>query len=138
MCWYSSSVNIDNKKKDTLILGKHPTNELDDTKLTSKKEFSMNFIWQQKKFCLGLHYNWSNSYKFVNSVELYYFKAKHSKVNTALLYLYNVSKDFLVDNIKKRWDYMGMSLNFQLIMIDLILMINIHQYLMKIRMKNND
>ena len=39
----SSSVYIDNKKKDILILGKGPRNGLDDTTLTAGKEYSINF-----------------------------------------------------------------------------------------------
>ena len=38
----SSFPNIDNKKKDTLILGKDPTQGLDHT-LTAEKMFSINF-----------------------------------------------------------------------------------------------
>ena len=39
-----SLVHIDNKKKDILILGKSPTNGLDDTALTAEKEYSILFI----------------------------------------------------------------------------------------------
>ena len=49
-----------------LIFGKGPRNGLDDTKLTGEKEYSINWPKQQKKFCLSLHYNWINSYIFVN------------------------------------------------------------------------
>ena len=34
----SSSVHVDNKKKDILILGKGPTQGLDDTLLTAEKK----------------------------------------------------------------------------------------------------
>ena len=34
----SSSVHVDNKKKDILILGKGPTQGLDDTSLTAEKK----------------------------------------------------------------------------------------------------
>ena len=50
----SSSVYTGYKKKDTLILGKGPTNGLDDTTLTAKKEYSTNFTEQQTKCCLSL------------------------------------------------------------------------------------
>ena len=50
----SSSVHIDNKRKDILILGKGPTQGLDYTKLTAEKEYSINFTEQQNKFCLSL------------------------------------------------------------------------------------
>ena len=42
----SSSIHIDNKQKDILILSKGPTNVLDGTMLTAKKEFSINFTEQ--------------------------------------------------------------------------------------------
>ena len=35
----SSFVHVDNKKKDILILGKVPAQELDDTTLSAKKVF---------------------------------------------------------------------------------------------------
>ena len=59
-----------------LILGKSPTQGLDGTKLTSEKEYAINFSEQQKKFCFSLHYNGKNSYLFVNVVEIYKFKSK--------------------------------------------------------------
>ena len=43
-----SSVHIHNKKKDSLILSKSPTNGLDDTTLTAEKEYSINFMEQHK------------------------------------------------------------------------------------------
>ena len=46
----SSSVHIDNKKKDILVLGKNPMQELDDTTLTAEAEYSINFTEQRKKF----------------------------------------------------------------------------------------
>ena len=48
----SSWVHIDNNKKDILILGKRPTDALDDTTLTAEKEYSINFTEQQKKFTI--------------------------------------------------------------------------------------
>ena len=39
----SSSVHIDNKKKHILILGKGPTQGLDDTALTAKAQYSISF-----------------------------------------------------------------------------------------------
>ena len=66
----SSSVHIDNKKKDILILGEGPTQGLDDTTLTAEKKYSINFTEHNKKFCLSLHYKGANSYLFVNGVEI--------------------------------------------------------------------
>ena len=39
----SSSVHIDNKRKDILILGEGPPQELDDTTLTTKVKYPINF-----------------------------------------------------------------------------------------------
>ena len=51
----SSSVQVDNKRKDILILGEDPKQELDDTILTAEKIYSINFTAHNKKFCLSLH-----------------------------------------------------------------------------------
>ena len=48
-----------------LILIKGPTDVLDDTMVTTEKEYSINFTDQQNKFCVSLHYNWVNSYNWV-------------------------------------------------------------------------
>ena len=39
----SSSVHVDNKGKDILILGERPTQGLDDTALTTETKYSINF-----------------------------------------------------------------------------------------------
>ena len=39
----SSSVHVDDKKNDNLILVEAPTQESDGTKLTAEKEYSKNF-----------------------------------------------------------------------------------------------
>ena len=62
----SSSAHIDNKKKDILVLGKGPTQELEHI-LTTERMYSINFTVKKKKFCLSLHYNGASSYLFVNS-----------------------------------------------------------------------
>ena len=58
-------------RRDVLILGKGPTQRLDNTALTAEPQYSINFTKQGKKFCLSLHYNESNSYLFVNAVKIY-------------------------------------------------------------------
>ena len=47
-----------------------------------------------------MHYNGANSYLFVNGTEIYKYKAKHSDI-VATPCLGNISKDWLIDNIKK-------------------------------------
>ena len=59
----SSSVKIDDRKKDILILAKGPMQGSD-------KMYSINFTEHSKTFCLSLHYNGANSYLFVNGKEI--------------------------------------------------------------------
>ena len=70
----------------------------------------------KKKFCLSLHYNGANSYLFVNGTEIYKFKAKHSETVVASICLRNISKDWLVDNMKEL-DLMVMFMILVLIII---------------------
>ena len=127
----SSSVHVDNKKKDILILVKGPTQGLKYT-LTAGKTFSISFTVAKSKFCLSLHYNEANSYLFVNDTETYKFKAKDSKILPALLCLGSISKDWSVDNMIKTglhgyvYDF---SVDYDATNVDGIL--DIHKYLMK-------
>ena len=52
----SSSVHVDNKEKNILILDEGPIQGVDNTILT------INFTLNRKKFCLSLYYNGENSY----------------------------------------------------------------------------
>ena len=128
----SSYVHVDSKKKDILILGEGPTFGLDGTALTTEKKYSINFTENNKKFCLGLHYNGDNSYLFVNETKISKFKAKDSEILSYPLCLGNVSKDFSIDNMKK----MGLngcvnnfSVDYDAIAVDD--MLDIHKYLTK-------
>ena len=96
----SSSSHIDNRKKDTLVLGKGPTQGIEHI-LTAEKMYSINFKEKYKKFCLSLHYNGAKSYLFVNGTEIYQFKAKDSEIAASPLCLGNIPKGWLVDNIKR-------------------------------------
>ena len=96
----NSSVNVDNKGKDILILGKGPTQGLGEHSLTAEKMYSVNFTDNGDKYCLSLHYNGANSYLFVNGTEIIKFKAKDSKIVASPLCLGNISKDCSVDNMK--------------------------------------
>ena len=126
----SSSIHFDNKKKDILILGKGPTQRLDNTKLTAEKRYSINFTKSREKFCLSLHCNGANSYLFVNDIEIDKFKA--TGVATPLC-LGNISEDFSADKMKKnwiKWIYVyDFSVDYDAIAVDDLL--DIHKYLMK-------
>ena len=130
----SSSVRIDNKKKDILLLGKGLTQGLERT-LTVEKMYSINFNLTKKKFCLSLHYNETNSYLFVKGIEICKFKAKDCEIFVGPICLGNISNDWSVDNIKKTgftgyvYDF---SVDYKAIAVDYIK--NIRKYLME---KNN-
>ena len=96
----SSSTKIDNMKKDILLLGKGPTQGLEHT-LSVEKMYLINFIENNKIFCLSLNYNGANSYLLVNGEEIQKFKVKDSELVGTPLCLGNVSKDSLVNNMKK-------------------------------------
>ena len=69
----SSSVHVDNKKKDILILDGGLTQGLNDATLIADKNYPINFIVTRKKFCLSLHYNGVNSYLFINGTDIIKF-----------------------------------------------------------------
>ena len=98
-----SSSKIDNKGKDTLILGKCPTQGLGEHSLSAEKMYSINFTKINKKFCLSLHYHGANSFLSVNGTEIHKFTAKGSDIVRNNLCLGNVSKDFSSSNMKKNW-----------------------------------
>ena len=62
---------------------------------------SINSTNTNIQFCLSLHYNGANSYLFVNSTEIYKFKAKDSEIVASPLCLRNISKDRSTDNMKR-------------------------------------
>ena len=66
----SSSVHVDNKNKDILILGEGPTQGLDGTTLTAEAKYPINFTQPRKRFELSLHYNGSSSFLFVNATKI--------------------------------------------------------------------
>ena len=127
----SSSVHIDNKKKDILVLGRGPTQGLEST-LTAEKMYSINFTVTKKKFCLSFHYNGANSYLFVIGTEIINFKVKDSEIVASPLCLGYISKDWSTDNMKKTgltgyvYDF---SVDYNTVTVDDIK--DIHNYLMK-------
>ena len=94
--------------------------------------YSINFTVTSKNFCLSLHYNEANSYLFVNSTEIYKFKAKNYEILVGPICLGNISKDWSVDNMKAT-GFTGyvyaFSVDYDPVAVDDIE--NIHKYLMK-------
>ena len=76
------------------------------------------------------------SYLFVNGKESHKFKTKDSEIIAVPLCLGNISRDFSIDNMKKKTGFNGhvyyFSVDYRAIALEDIL--NIHKYLMR---KNN-
>ena len=116
----NSSMHIDNKNKDILILDEGPTQRLADITSTAEAKYPINFKQLGKRFVLSLHYNGSNSFLFVNATKTYQFKTKDSEINDYALFLGDISKDLWQLIIWKR-NRIKRKLNFfQLILIILI------------------
>ena len=133
----NSSIQVDNKGKDILILGIGPTQGLGEHSLTAEKMYSINFTVTNVQFCLSLHYNGANSYLFANGTEIYKFKAKDSEIVAIPLCLGNISKDWSTDNRQyEKTEFNGyvydFSVDYDATDVDDIK--DIHKYLMK---KNN-
>ena len=130
-----SSIHVDNKGKNILILGKCPTQGSGEHSLTAGKMYSINFNKNNTKFCLSLHYIGANCYLFVNGTEIIKFKAKDSNIVASPLCLGNISKDWSADGMRKsRFTgyFYDFSVGYDAIGVDDIK--DIHKYLMK---KNN-
>ena len=67
----SSSLHIDNKNKDILILVQRLTKRLDDTTLTLEAIYLINFMQPHRQFVLSLHYNGSSRFLFINATKIY-------------------------------------------------------------------
>ena len=89
----SSSTKIDHQKKDILIFGKGPMQGLEHM-LSAEKMFSSNFTEKNRKFCLNLHYNGTESYLFVNGTKIIKFKSKNTEIIPYPLCLGNILKDW--------------------------------------------
>ena len=98
----SSSVHIDNRGKDILILGKGLTQGIDGTTFTAEAKYPINFTQSGERFVLSLHYNGSSSLLFVNATKVYQFKANKSEIKEHSLCLGDVSKGFTINNMKKK------------------------------------
>ena len=68
--YMSSSVHVNNKTKNILVLGKDFVQGLDNTAIYVEKLYSINFTENNKKFYLSWHCNGADSYLFVNGTEI--------------------------------------------------------------------
>ena len=61
----------------------------------------LHFTQPNKRFVLNLHYNRRSSFLFFNATKIYQFKAKILEIKDYALCLGHISKDFIIDNMKK-------------------------------------
>ena len=72
----SSSVHVDNKGKDILILGKGPRQGLVEHTLTAEKIYSVNPTDHRERYCLSLHYSGVNNFCLLMVQKLLNLKQK--------------------------------------------------------------
>ena len=68
-----------NKKKNILVFGEGQTQGFNDTTVTAETKYAIDLTQSRERFALNLYHNGSNSFLFVNAVNMYQFKAKDSQ-----------------------------------------------------------
>ena len=81
----------------------------------------IHLIFDNKIFCLSLHYNDENSYLFVNGQQVINFKAKNSELKKHPMCLGGISKDYIKIVVKAQC-HMEMFMTFVLIIMLLQMM----------------
>ena len=89
----SSLVHTSNKANNIYVIGDLFVQGINDTTLYAGKAYSQSFTGPNKKFVLSLHYNFSNSYLFVNGKQELKFKAKTASIIKEKLCLGNLSSE---------------------------------------------
>ena len=98
----SSSVHVDNKGKDILILGEGLTQGLDDTTLTVEANMPLNLYNQIEDLYLVYVIMEAKLSYLLMLQKIYQFKVNDSEIKKYTLCLGNVSKDFTINNMKKK------------------------------------
>ena len=76
----SFSIHSTNKANNIYVLGKDFVQGINGTTLYAEKVYKINFTEPNKNFVLSLHYNFSNSYLFVNGTQELKFKSKADQI----------------------------------------------------------
>ena len=114
------------ENKEIFIIGKGPTQGLENTKMTAEKEYAINFSEQQKKFCISFI-----KMEQIFSYLLMVLKSINSEINSVCLCLGNNYKKFSADIVKKTglYEYVYyLSVDYD--STDVADILNIHNYLM--------
>ena len=97
----SFSSHSTNKANNIHVLGKDFVQGINGTTLYAEKIYKTNFTEPNKKFVLSLHYNFSNSYLFVNGTQELKFKTKSDQILEEKLCVGNLSNDWTTTNSEK-------------------------------------
>ena len=97
----SSSVHVDNKGKDILILGEGLTQGLDDTTLTVEANIPLNLYNQIEDLYLVYAIMEATLSYLLMLQKIYQFKVNDAEIKKYTSCLGNVSKDFTINNMKK-------------------------------------
>ena len=87
----SSLVHANKKANNIYVMGDLFVQGINDTTLYAEKIYSQNFTQPSKKFVLSLHYNYNDSYLFVNGKPELKFKAKEYQFLRETLCIGNLS-----------------------------------------------
>ena len=98
----NSCLHVDKKNRDILILGEGPIQGLDDIKLTGEAKYPINFTQPRKRFVLVYTIIEAAFSYLLILQKIYPFKAKRSETKCYALCLSNISKDFTINNMKKK------------------------------------
>ena len=90
----SSSVHVDNKGKDILVIFEGPGQGLDDTTLIAETKYPINFTKSRKNFAKA-KLKWKQQFLFYTK-KIYQFKTKNSEMKYYALCLGNVL-DFAIN-----------------------------------------
>ena len=98
----SSITHATNKANNIYVLGKTFVQGINDTTLYSEKVNKTNFTVSDKKFALSLHYDFDNSYLFINGhQDDLKFKAKEYDLLGEKLCVENLSDNWTTLNSRK-------------------------------------
>ena len=101
----SSLVHANNKANNIYVMGDLFVQGINDTTLYAEKIYSQNLTQPSKNFVLSLHYNYNDSYLFVNGKQELKFKAKDYQFLGEKLCIGNIY-DFIVDYKKVMHRYL--------------------------------
>ena len=129
----SSLVHTNNKANNIFIMGDGFVQGINDMTLYAEKIYSQNFTQPNKKFVLSLHYNYNDSYLFVNGKQELKFKAKPDQSIKEKLCIGNLTDQWTTSESEKKGLY-GNIYDFIIDytrITDVKLIYDMHRYLIK-------